>query len=342
MPCTERTVIQMTDSFDSALYGVPDTLREKLRALPDKIKAQVFEIRLRSGLPVVLTTPCGNYYLTKEGGYTGIMTDAAVKTSADEVRRCFDLLCGYSVHTHSDELANGFISMNGGHRAGISGTAVMTGGQVTAFRNIFSINIRIARQVQGAASVVLANVFGMLGGIGSFLYFGPPGCGKTTYLRDTARQLSEKGYRTVIIDERGEIAASESGESRFDFSVNCDMICGCPKAKAVEMAVRNLNPHVVLFDEIGTDEEANAVLDSFHAGVKVVTTAHAGSLEELVRRRVTGTLIGTGIFKVAVFLPAVAEKEQFFVLEEESVEDSRDCSFVPVLGGHRIFKKYVS
>lgn len=331
----------MFKNFDSALYGVCDNLRGFLAGLPDEIKQRTFEIRLRAGCPVTLTTPDGNLYISKSGAVAMVNSEALVYATAADLRKSFDMICDFSVHTHSEEISKGYVSMRCGHRAGISGRAVIRQGEITAFGEIYSINIRIARQVSGVAEKALNSIYDTFGAFKSFVYFGPPGCGKTTYLRDTARLLSKSNVRCALIDERGEVAA-QAGAAGFDLGHNCDIISGCPKPHAIEMAVRNLNPQVILFDEIGTPAEAAAVADGFMCGVGVVTTAHAGNLSELFVRPATRPLLEPGGLQAAVFLPGVGLKEQLFILEDGQNENCGNYIPVPVVGGDRLFKKFIS
>lgn len=178
----------MPDRFDSALYAVPPRLREALQALPDSVKRRVFEIRLRCGQPVALTLPDGTGYLMPGGGYSRVLTVGALRADAQEVRRSFFSLCEYSVHVHEQELAAGFVSMRGGHRAGISGKMAVQNGRITSVGEVYGINIRIAREVSGVAAQVVSGLLRDFGGIEAFSILGrraaarppisgiPPGC----------------------------------------------------------------------------------------------------------------------------------------------------------------------
>lgn len=332
----------MPDRFDSALYAVPPRLREALQALPDSVKRRVFEIRLRCGQPVALTLPDGTGYLMPGGGCSRVLTIGALRADAQEVRRSFFSLCEYSVHVHEQELAAGFVSMRGGHRAGISGKMAVQNGRITSVGEVYGINIRIAREVSGVAAQVVSGLLRDFGGIGSFFYFGPPGCGKTTYLRDTARLLSLRGYRCVLVDERGELGDFCEGAAGFDFGPGCDILSGCPKAAGIEMAIRSLNPQVILFDEIGGPQEAQAVSAGFCSGVQFVTTLHAGSPEELAVRPSAAPLLSSGAFGAAVFLPEVFAKPEIFVFGGERNAAGGCSDFVYNSDGGGVYEKHVS
>lgn len=274
--------------------------------LPLKIKAQAQEIRLRAGRPVVISLPDGPLFVTQSGEpaftlQTGLL--CAGKASIDEA---FRIICDCSVHSHQREIRNGFVTLRGGHRAGICGTAVIDGDDVTNIRDISSINLRVARDIAGAASEtaqLLLNHGSVLGAI----IFGPPGCGKTTVLRDLARQLSTGShggrlFRVAVIDERGEIAATYQGVPQNDLGPCCDVLDGYPKGEGIMQAVRCLSPDVIICDEIGGEEDEKAVEMSLNAGVTVIASAHAGSIEELMSRPQTSRLMASGAFKRAVRL----------------------------------------
>ena len=289
----------MPHQFNSALYGVASPVKELLYALPEHVKKRVFEIRLRMGQPVILTVSDGFLYLTQTG-YSHILSVDLVIADAAVIAESFGLICDFSQHTHAHEIAAGYISMRGGHRAGVAGTAVINDSVVTSMRDISSINIRVARQINNVAKKAIAEVMGGTKTLDSFIYFGLPGCGKTTYLRDSARILSaEYSLRCVLIDERGELGTG------FDLGSHCDVIKGCSKTRAIEMAVRALSPQVILFDEIGNMEEAQAVEQGIICGVRIITTAHADSLSVLMKRKIIQHIVDTGELDTAVFLPAV-------------------------------------
>ena len=174
------------------------------------------------------------------------------------------------------------------------------------------------------------------------LLYGGPGCGKTTYLRDTARLLSLRGYRCVLVDERGELGDFCEGAAGFDFGPGCDILSGCPKAAGIEMAIRSLNPQVILFDEIGGPQEAQAVSAGFCSGVQFVTTLHAGSPEELAVRPSAAPLLSSGAFGAAVFLPEVFAKPEIFVFGGERNAAGGCSDFVYNSDGGGVYEKHVS
>ncbi|MBE3590418.1 MAG: stage III sporulation protein AA [Firmicutes bacterium] len=261
------------------------------------------EIRLRAGRPLQIVTAGGEAWLGADG--RSAAADGALVVSADEVARTLTLCVDGSIYAWEAELAQGFVTLPGGHRVGVAGRAALDGPRVRTLREFNALNIRVARAVPGAAREILAHVEAR-GRVRSTLIFSPPGCGKTTVLRDLVRALADGegsgAWRIAVVDERGEIAACRGGEPQLDVGRRTDVVDGCPKHLGMELALRALAPQVIATDEIGREEDAAAVLDAARAGVAVVATAHAGSVEELRARPVLERILASGVFERLVRL----------------------------------------
>ncbi|MCM1164670.1 MAG: hypothetical protein NC299_00895 [Lachnospiraceae bacterium] len=227
----------------------------------------IAEIRLRAGRPAVCVNILGDMRVCSE------------PFSAGELADCFAEICRYSVHSFQEDIARGFVTLDGGHRVGICGTAVTNGGRIEMFKDISGLNIRIAHEIKGCADEIFSRFFS--GGLRSVLIAGKPLCGKTTVLRDLARRLGER-HRVTLIDSRNELSASYHGTPTLDIGLNTDALCGCPKSEGIMLALRTLSPEVVICDEIGND--GSAVEQALFCGVKIIASAHAASLDELNRR----------------------------------------------------------
>ncbi len=288
------------ERFNSALYGVSERIRRVLETLHPTVKSNAQEIRIRTGLPVTLTVGGETVFITEDGHTSFMITKDLLKAQKSDLDESFRLLCRSSVYAHSNELKNGYVIMRNGHRAGIFGTLTENG----IMRDVSSVNIRIAREIFGCANDIVKRYDGR-----GLLIAGPPGCGKTTVLRDTVRQLSDglcgKMYRVAVIDSRGEISGSYGGECVNDLGNNTDVLMSGDKAEGIEIAIRTMFPDVVAFDEIGTLGELKGVSESFNAGVTVITTAHIASEKELMTRHVTSGLIRSGAVSTVALLPKV-------------------------------------
>lgn len=304
--------MENTKSFDTAISAISSAIRNVLTFLPQNIKNKTEEIRLRNGLPVALTIKGKPLFVTKSGNLCEYITKDLLTVTKSDLEESFMLLCKRSVYAHTAELKEGYIVMDNGHRAGVCGTITEDG----HLRDVSSINIRIAHEVIGCADNIVKEFDG-----GGFLIAGPPGSGKTTLLRDFIRQLSTgilgKYLKISVIDSRGEISGSSFGNCVNNLGENTDILIIKDKALGMEIAVRTLFPDIVAFDEIGSYSELNRVSESFNAGVSVLTTAHAGNLDDLLTRSITKSLIDSGaISKVALLSPTIGDPIQIFTVSE--------------------------
>lgn len=283
---------KLVTRFERLLEYLPEGIKDRLSELSPEFKASAQEIRLRAGRPLTITMSGSQFFVCKSGTYMLPRTDSVYVTPND-LNNCFLKLCRHSVYSHNHELCEGYISLENGHRAGVCGKVVLGDGKIDTVRDISSINIRIAKEIPDCANGILN--YCKEGGI---LICGGPGTGKTTLLRDICRQLasgSEGGYKKVaVIDSRGEIAAVSGGVPYTDMGSTADILTGIPKAKGIEIALRTLFPDVIAFDELGDMSEVSAVIQSFNSGVKIITTAHIGSMEDVLKRPAVLKVLQTG------------------------------------------------
>lgn len=270
-----------------------------LRAAVDNLPQSTQEIRLRVNRPVVIQAFDKTYYIDNSLRLTGNFEDDLLILTQRELIEAFSAICSYSVYSKQNEIINGFVTLKGGNRAGICGTAVVTDGKIINIRDITSINIRVCVEIIDCSNAVLNNVKDVFGGV---LLCGPPCSGKTTILRDIARKISPK-YRTAVIDTRGELAAVYGGIPQNDVGMS-DVLNMYSKNDGFEHAIRCLAPEVIICDELSGEEDACSVLNAQKSGVTVYASAHCRDENELLCRPYLKSLIKTRCFETIVFLAA--------------------------------------
>ncbi len=283
----------MNCEFDNVLARVAPHIARVLAFLPEEIKCSCEEIRLRAGLPVCLTVDGGVMFVTAESNVAVTLPKNPIIADKNDIEQTLSLLCNNSVYLHESEIKQGFISVKGGCRAGVCGSFNADGMLVS----VNSVNIRIARQILGCADPLLQYAEKGL------LIAGPPGCGKTTVLRDVIRLLSSgkngNYYRVAVIDSRCEISG---GVGVFDLGVNTDVLYTKNKAVGTEIALRTMFPNIIAFDEIGTADELMGVNNCFNAGVGIVTTAHCNTHSDLNQRKIIKDIIKSGAISYIALL----------------------------------------
>ena len=253
------------------------------------------EIRLRCNRPL---------YLIYDG-FEQVRSEFVV-TRAD-VEQIFQWLCGYGAYAYQEEMAKGYITVQGGHRVGIGGQVVLDGsGRVMRMKYISSLLIRVSHNVTGIAEKLMGKIY-ECGYLQNTLILSPPGCGKTTLLRDLVRQVSNGNLRTPglnvsLVDEREELAAVYMGEPTLDVGKRTDVISGCEKAAAMEMCLRALGPQVLAVDEIYSEKDLRALKRLHGCGCVILATHHAYSFDEFKKKPFGYEVMEQKIFKRFVLL----------------------------------------
>lgn len=304
--------MQHDKRFEDTLYAVSENCRAVLERLSPTVQHNTNEIRMRKGLPLALTVGTETVFVRENGQTQFFLSNDLYKISHFDLEESFKKLCNNSVFAHENELKNGYIVMKNGSRAGVCGNLTNSG----ALKDITSINLRIAREVFGCANEIVRDYKN-----GGLLIAGPPGCGKTTVLRDFIRQLSSgingRLTRIAVVDSRQEISGSSNGTPVNDLGPNTDVLITENKAKGIEIALRTMFPDIIAFDEIATLSELKSVSESFCAGVKIITTAHIGNIEELKTRAVTEKLLSSGAVNQVAILPRLhGDKIKIFDIKE--------------------------
>lgn len=234
------------------------------------------EIRIRINRPIVI-----KYNMNFE------ILDYVIKT--DDIQEIMQYITENSVYSYQNQICEGFITLKGGHRVGISGNVAMENEKVRNINYIFSLNFRIAKQIIGASEKILNKVYND-GIIYNTLIVSPPGGGKTTILRDLIRVLSS--YKTIgVVDERGEIAAMYKDNLQNDLGLNVDVLNNIKKSIGIKMLIRSMSPDLICADEIGTKEDIEAIKYAVTSGVNGVFTAHGETINKINQNPILKDLI---------------------------------------------------
>jgi len=295
-------------SLEEVLPFLPPNLRKKIAGLAPTISISLEEIRLRLGSPIALRFGNWETFLSKDGRLTENIAESYILTT-EEMEQAVLLLSNSSFYALEEEMRRGYITLPGGHRAGLTGRAVLEKGSIRTLKNISGINIRIARYIPGAADAILPYLFSPTSQkLLDTLIISPPRAGKTTVLRELARQLSEgmgacrKPYNVSIVDERSEIAAMVNGLPQMPVGCRSDILDACPKAEGMMMLIRSMSPEVIICDEIGREEDVRAIHEAINAGIVVITSAHGEDYDDVLARPYLGTLLREKSFRRFVIL----------------------------------------
>lgn len=292
--------VKLKNRILSAATPLIPIIRNTISNLADESIKNLREIRLRIGLPVTLNIGGVHKYIAKNGCVIDSYTMQNMLVCNEQmINDAFKNICGYSVYAHLNEITAGFITMPFGHRAGICGTAVISEGKIINIRDISSISIRISREIKDISRDISTRFAKSSSGL---LICGAPSSGKTTFLRDMARILStEHSFTTSVVDTRNELSGTYRGKPQNDLGFS-DVLVSYPRIKGIEHALRSLSPQVIICDEIGEKDDADAILSAANSGVRFIASIHASSPEELRQRRFAKEILSTNAFSAVAFL----------------------------------------
>lgn len=266
-----------------------------------QLEAELQEIRLRAGKPVVLLHHGKERYLNAAGSLTDRLSEAYC-TDSMELTGLLQHICNYSLYAYEEELSQGYLTVPGGHRVGVAGQAVAEGTEkIRTIKYISCMNIRIAHERRGVADNVLPKLY-QGGRILNTLIISPPGCGKTTLLRDLIRQVSDGsvygcGQSVGVVDERSELAGCYQGIPQLDVGMRTDVLDACPKALGMMLLLRSMSPGVIAVDELGGAGDLEALSLAASCGSAILATAHGEGIQDAVRKLGRDILLRQRLFQ---------------------------------------------
>lgn len=295
----------------------PVKIREVLETEIGEYKDTLEEIRIRVQKPIILK-------------FNKIEKIIRYFVSPEEILNILQLVCENSIYTYQNQIAEGFITVSGGHRVGISGSCVIENGKVININYINSLNFRIARQVLGCSENILEHILNLEENtVLNTLIVSPPGSGKTTILRDITKQISSgikrlkfKGINIGIVDERGEIASLYKGIPQNEVGIKSDVLDNVSKSTGMKMLIRSMAPQVIVADEIGSKEDVEIIDYAMCSGCKGIFTAHGSSFDDVYLNPVIKTLINGHVFDVIIFLnpKEKGEIKEMYILDKKEMQ----------------------
>ena len=304
-----KTALQMEGAWRQVSAFLSPELKEIISAVPQRYLSELEEIRLRRDRPMMLGVGGTDYFVRRDGSVNHTPAGGFV-VDASDLEKVIHNISGYSIYALEEELRNGYLTLPGGHRVGLTGKAVLENGRIKTIKHLAGLNIRVCREVKGIAGAVLSKLIDRTAGsVYHTVIFSPPRCGKTTLLRDLVRQISDgvpglnfPGHTVGVVDERSEIAGCHRGAPQMDVGVRTDVLDGCPKAEGMMILLRAMSPDIIVTDEIGKMEDIKALEEVFNAGVRVIVTIHGSSLRELAGRPALKYLLQLNIIDRFVLL----------------------------------------
>lgn len=272
----------------------PMHIRKELQSAFEQLEGME-EIRIRVCQPVIFLTAQGEYFFSRKPGYLTKDSQNAYQITAQDISDMLVFISRYSLFAFEEEVRNGFITIEGGHRVGLTGQAIFHEGWMQTIRNISYLNIRVSHEKKECARRLLPHLYrhpkDRQSGIYNTLLISPPGKGKTTLLRDLIRLLSDgtgehAGLKVSIVDERSELAGCYRGVPQNDVGMRTDVLDGCPKSSGMMLLIRTMSPQVVAVDELGTKEDVQAVAYAVHCGCSILGSVHAKDLDEVRQKPV--------------------------------------------------------
>ena len=291
------------------IFSIP--IRQILQKIPIDF-CNLQEIRMRVNSPLLIRYGGKEFAPTRQGmlqrceGEPTTAIDSRHYVTRRELMETMEYIAGYSLYAYEDELRQGFLTIQGGHRVGVAGKILMEQGRIKSIRYISFLNVRLAHQVEGCADKVIPYIVEK-GEVCHTLIISPPCCGKTTLLRDVIRQISNgnawcEGKNVGVVDERSEIGGAYQGVPQNDLGMRTDVLDCCPKAEGMMMLIRSMLPEVVAVDEIGDYGDIKAIESVLNCGCRLIATVHGSSIDDIKKKPLLEKMVQEHVFDRYIIL----------------------------------------
>lgn len=304
----KSTTYSKANAYYEIINYLDSELWDVLSKLPHADAEKVEEIRLRNGKPLMISLGARDYFVSPNCSLLSKPIEC-IHVSHKHILKTFQLISNYSIYSIEEELKNGFVTVKGGHRIGITGKVIYGNGGLETIKDISSLNIRIAKEIIGVSNKIIQHIIKKPNSIFNTLLVSPPQCGKTTLLRDIIRNISNGmeaynfyGIKVGVVDERSELAGTYMGYPQNDIGFRTDIIDSCQKHEGILLLLRSMSPNVIATDEIGDEKDIKAIHEAIKAGVKIISTVHGDGIEDILTKPKLRDVIKEKVFERLIII----------------------------------------